>query len=154
MVLFNGQGQSREQQYHGSTLRGYLYHLLDGGNIRYLLANGTGPVSDNFSRNFRHFLWMDNVIYMIDDLKTHRSGEFEWLWHPGGEWKKSGTDVTITKITLRWWYVPYILVCWLSQILCMIIRMICIGRRLRHLRKTCKEQRSITLFICRVNSNK
>ena len=36
VVLFNGQGQSREQQYHGSTLRGYLYHLLDGGNIRYL----------------------------------------------------------------------------------------------------------------------
>ena len=34
---------------------------------------------------------------MIDDFKTHRSGEFEWLWHPGGEWKKSGTDVTITK---------------------------------------------------------
>lgn len=97
VVLFNGQGQSREQQYHGSTLRGYLYHLLDGGNIRYLLANGTGPVSDNFSRNFRHFLWIDNVIYMIDDLKTHRSGEFEWLWHPGGEWKKSGADVTITK---------------------------------------------------------
>ena len=96
VVLFNGQGQSREQQYHGSTLRGYLYHLLDRGNIRYLLANGTGPVSDNFSRNFRHFLWMDNVIYMIDDLKTHRSGEFEWLWHPGGEWKKNGADVTIT----------------------------------------------------------
>ena len=71
--------------------------MLDGGNIRYLLANGTGPVSDNFSRNFRHFLWIDTVIYMIDDLKTHRSGEFEWLWHPGGEWKKSGADVTITK---------------------------------------------------------
>lgn len=96
VVLFNGQGQSREQQYHGSTLRGYLYHLLDGGNIKYVLANGTGPVSDNFSRNFRHFLWMDNVIYIIDDLKTHESGEFEWLWHPGGTWKKNGADVTIT----------------------------------------------------------
>lgn len=96
VVLFNGQGQSREQQYHGSTLRGYLHHLLDGGNVKYLLANGTGPVSDHFSRNFRHFLWMDNVVYIIDDLKTHESGEFEWLWHPGGEWKKRGADVTIT----------------------------------------------------------
>lgn len=96
VVLFNGQGQSREQQYHGSTLRGYLYHLLDGGNVKYVLANGTGPVSDHFSRNFRHFLWMDNVVYIIDDLKTHESGEFEWLWHPGGEWKKRGADVTIT----------------------------------------------------------
>lgn len=96
VVLFNGQGQSREQQYHGSTLRGYLHHLLDGGNVKYVLANGTGPVSDHFSRNFRHFLWMDNVVYIIDDLKTHENGEFEWLWHPGGEWKKRGADVTIT----------------------------------------------------------
>lgn len=96
VVLFNGKGQSREQQYHGSTLRGNLHHLLDGGNVKYVLANGTGPVSDNFSRNFRHFLWMDDVIYMIDDLKTHESGEFEWLWHPGGTWKKSGADVTVT----------------------------------------------------------
>ena len=96
VVLFNGQGQSREQQYHGSMLRGYLHHLLDGGNVKYVLANGTGPVSDHFSRNFRHFLWMDNVVYIIDDLKTHESGEFEWLWHPGGEWKKRGADVTIT----------------------------------------------------------
>ena len=96
VVLFNGQGQSREQQYHGSTLRGYLHHLLDGGNVKYVLANGTGTVSDHFSRNFRHFLWMDNVVYIIDDLKTHESGEFEWLWHPGGEWKKRGADVTIT----------------------------------------------------------
>lgn len=96
VVLFNGQGQSREQQYHGSMLRGYLHHLLDGGNVKYVLVNGTGPVSDHFSRNFRHFLWMDNVVYIIDDLKTHESGEFEWLWHPGGEWKKRGADVTIT----------------------------------------------------------
>ena len=66
VVLFNGEGQPREQQYSGSTLRGYLHHLLDAGNVKYVLANGTGPVSNNFSRNFRHFLWMDNVIYMID----------------------------------------------------------------------------------------
>lgn len=97
VVLFNGQGQSREQQYHGSMLRGSLYHLLDGGNIKYVLADGTGPVSDKFSRNFRHFLWMDDVVYIIDDLKTHDYGEFEWLWHPGGAWKKRGADVTVTQ---------------------------------------------------------
>ena len=96
VVLFNGQGQSREQQYNGSSLRGNMYNLLDAGNIRYVMSDGTGPVSDNFSRNFRHFLWMDNVIYMIDDLKTHTYGDFEWLWHPGGETKKSGADLTVT----------------------------------------------------------
>ena len=95
-MLFNGKGQSREQQYHGSTLRGYLHYLMDAGNMKYILADGTGPYSDNFSRNFRHFLWMDNVIYIIDDLKTHDVGQFEWLWHPGGEAKKQGIDLNIT----------------------------------------------------------
>ena len=96
VVLFNGKGQSREQQYRGSSLRGYLYHLMDAGDIRYILANGTGPMSDHFSRNYRHFLWMDNVIYIIDDLKTHDVGLFEWLWHPGGTAVKRGTDLNIT----------------------------------------------------------
>lgn len=96
VVLFNGEGQPREQQYSGSTLRGNLYHLLDAGNVKYVLANGTGPVSNNFSRNFRHFLWMDNVIYMIDDLKTHKVGQFEWLWHTNGTYEKSGIDVNVT----------------------------------------------------------
>lgn len=96
VVLFNGKGQSTEQQYHGSPQRGYLYHLLDANNVRYILANGTGPYSDQFSRNFRHFLWIDNVVYMVDDLKTHEVGHFEWLWHPGGEAKKNGTDLNIT----------------------------------------------------------
>lgn len=96
VVTFNGEGQSREQQYHGSTLRGYLHYLMDAGDTKYILANGTGPYSDNFSRNFRHFLWQDNVIYMIDDLKTHKNGHFEWLWHPGGQARKQGTDLNIT----------------------------------------------------------
>lgn len=34
VVLFNGKGQSKEQQYHGSSLRGYLYHLMDAGDAK------------------------------------------------------------------------------------------------------------------------
>ncbi len=96
VVLFNGRGQSRKQQYHGSPQRGYLHHLLDGGSMRYLLADGTGPYSDQLSRNFRHFLWMDDVIFIVDDLQAHEAGEWEWLWHPGGEAKKRGYDLHIT----------------------------------------------------------
>ena len=70
--------------------------MLDADNVKYVLANGTGPYSDQFSRNFRHFLWIDDVIYMIDDLKTHDVGHFEWLWHPGGEAEKRGIDLNIT----------------------------------------------------------
>ncbi len=96
VVLFNGKGQSRKQQYQGAPQRGYLHHLLDGGSIRYLLADGTGPYSDNLSRNFRHFLWLDDVILIVDDLQSHEAGEWEWLWHPGGEAKKIGYDLHIT----------------------------------------------------------
>lgn len=96
VVLFNGKGQPRTHQYYGSPLRGNLYNLIDEGNMKYILADGTGPNADRFSRNFRHFLWIDNVIYVIDDLKTHNQGRFEWLWHPGGEVSKRGIDFTVT----------------------------------------------------------
>lgn len=96
VVLFNGKGQSRQQQYHGTMLRGQMDCLLDGGDMRYVMANATGPYSDNFSRYLRHFLWIDNVVYIIDDLKTHEQGEFQWLYHPNGEVKKSGIDLNIT----------------------------------------------------------
>lgn len=96
VVLFNGEGQPETQQYEGSMLDGHLSSRIDAGNIKYILANGTGPYSDNFSRNFRHFLWIDNVIYILDDLKTHKSGKYEWLWHTEGEVKKSGIDMNVT----------------------------------------------------------
>ncbi len=96
VVKFNGQGQPREQQDFASMLPGQLSNLLDGGHIRYVLANGTGPTSDLFSRNYRHFLWTDKVIYVVDDIKSHQPGHFEWLWHPGGEARIQGPDMTVT----------------------------------------------------------
>ena len=47
-------------------------------------------------RNFRHYLWIDNVVYVVDDLLSHEPGKFEWLWHPGGEAVKRGFDLEIT----------------------------------------------------------
>lgn len=96
VIKFNGQGQSRHQQYHGTMLPGSVSNLLDGGNIKYVLADGTGPMSQWMLRNFRHFLWIDNVVYVIDDLLSHEPGHFEWLWHPGGEAVKRGFDLEIT----------------------------------------------------------
>ena len=97
VVKFNGQGQNRYQQYHGSLLSGKVCNLLDCGPIKYVMADGTGPMSQWLNRNLRHFLWMDEVIYVIDDLHSYESGQFEWLWHPGGEIRKKGFDVEITQ---------------------------------------------------------
>jgi hypothetical protein len=96
VVLFNGEGQPTNQQYEGSLLDGNLSNMMDAGNIKYILANGTGPYANNFIRNFRHFLWIDNVIYIIDDLKTYKQGKFEWLWHTEGDVKKNGIDMNVT----------------------------------------------------------
>lgn len=96
VVKFNGHGQPRHQQYHGSMLPGSMSGLIDGGNIKYVLADGTGPMSQWLNRNFRHFLWIDNVIFIIDDLASHEAGSYEWLWHPGGKAEKRGYDLNIT----------------------------------------------------------
>lgn len=95
VVLFNGGGQPSYQQYHGTMLPGSVSNLTDGGNIKYVMADGTGPMSHVFDRNFRHYLWIDDVIYVIDDIHSHQPGHFEWLWHPGGEAKKNGFDLEI-----------------------------------------------------------
>lgn len=96
VVKFNGEGQPRYQQYHGTMLPGSVSGLVDGGDIKYVLADGTGPMSHAFDRNFRHFLWFDDVIYVIDDIHSHEPGEFEWLWHPGGKATKRGFDLEVT----------------------------------------------------------
>ncbi len=96
VVRFNGQGQPRHQQYHGSMLPGEMTGLVDEGRFKYVLANGTGPMSRWLSRNYRHFLWIDNVIYIVDDLESHEPGHFEWLWHPGGDVCKRGYDLEVT----------------------------------------------------------
>ncbi|MDE5673731.1 MAG: heparinase II/III-family protein [Muribaculaceae bacterium] len=95
VVKFNGEGQPTFQQYHGSMLPGSVSSLIDGGNIKYVLADGTGPMSKHFNRNFRNFLWIDNVIFIIDDIGSHKPGHFEWLWHPGGEATKRGFDLEV-----------------------------------------------------------
>lgn len=95
VVKFNGQGQPVYQQYHGSSLPGSVNNLLDGGSMKYVLADGTGPMSHLLDRNLRSFLWLGNTILVIDDMHSHNHGSWEWLWHPGGDVKKRGGDLEI-----------------------------------------------------------
>ncbi|WP_171633720.1 hypothetical protein [Paenibacillus plantarum] len=85
MVLFNGEGQLKSDVPRGVKEPGEVYHLVDHAGLRYVYADATGPMSPHFSRNFRHFLWVDGVIVIIDDVRAHEKGNLQWLLHYEGE---------------------------------------------------------------------
>jgi hypothetical protein len=95
VVTFNGKAEHLENTYYGSKFSGTVSHLIDAGDFRYVLADATGPSADRFIRNFRSFLWIGDVILVIDDLKSFEPGQFEWLLHFNGEGKRNGLDVRI-----------------------------------------------------------
>jgi len=97
VVTFNGRAENPEDTYFGSKFHGTVSYLIDAGDLRYVLADATGPTSDTFIRNFRSFLWIGDVILVLDDLKAFEPGQFEWLLHYNGEGKRSGKDFNITQ---------------------------------------------------------
>lgn len=96
VVLVNGKGQRAYQQYHGTMLSGKVSGLVDLGSWKYVLANGTGPMAESLSRNFRHLLWLDDVLLVVDDLESYEPAEFQWLWHLNGKIRKNGGEITVT----------------------------------------------------------
>jgi len=98
VVLFNGEGQSKDDEYFGVKTPGKLYNLMDDGDMKYIYGDATGPTSKNFERNYRHFLWIGNMLLIIDDLKAYEAGKMEWLLHYGdAKAKQDGLDIRITK---------------------------------------------------------
>ncbi|WP_139955774.1 heparinase II/III domain-containing protein [Flavicella sediminum] len=95
VVLFNGEGQNRKDPYFGVANPGSLHNLVEGSNFKYLLANATGPYSQILARNYRNFIWVGDVILVIDDLLAHKPGKFEWLLHYNGTSKRQGHDLSI-----------------------------------------------------------
>lgn len=95
VALFNGKAQSRKDPYFGVKNEGHLYNLLETDKMKYIYADATGPTSRWFSRNYRHFLWIGDVILVMDDLESHEPGKFEWLLHYNGESKRRGLDLSV-----------------------------------------------------------
>lgn len=96
VMLFNGKAQDPQDQYHAVKNPGHLYNLMDGGNIKYVLADAQGPTAHYFLRNYRHFLWIGKVILVIDDVKAYEPGKFEWLMHFDRDARRKGPDFEIT----------------------------------------------------------
>jgi hypothetical protein len=97
IMTFNGRAENSEDTYFGSKFPGTMSHLLDAGDLRYVLADATGPTSRNFIRNYRSFLWIGDAIFIIDDVKSFEPGQFEFLLHPNyaATTARNGLDLRI-----------------------------------------------------------
>jgi hypothetical protein len=96
VVLFDGEAEFHDDTYFGSQFPGTLTHLIDAGNLKYIMADATGPTVWKFRRNFRHILWIGNVILIIDDVKSYQAGQFQWLLHVGEKAVIRDSDMQVT----------------------------------------------------------
>jgi len=95
VVQWNGKAEPAEDTYLGSHLPGSIPVVFDHSGVRYIFDDATGPTSANFQRNLRHFLWLDGVILVIDDLKAYEPGQFEWLLHTEVDAKREGAALMV-----------------------------------------------------------
>ena len=97
VALFNGQGQPMEDFHQrGVKFPGRVHSLLDGAGLKYVYADATGPMARHLTRNYRHWLWLDGVILIFDDLLAHEPGRFDWLLHYAGVARRDGNEVEVT----------------------------------------------------------
>ncbi|UAL12349.1 heparinase II/III family protein [Caulobacter segnis] len=95
VVTLNGQAEPSSNTYNGSHFVGRVDHLVDAGDLRFVWADATGPNARTFERKYRSFLWIGDMILVIDDLKGWEPGQFEWLLHYEGEAKRQGQVITV-----------------------------------------------------------
>lgn len=95
VVTIDGHAEPSSDLYDGSASRGTIDHVLDTPNLRYAWADATGPTSRYFQRNYRSFLWTDDTIVIVDDLRSRDAGQFEWLLHHGGTASVNGRTVEV-----------------------------------------------------------
>jgi len=99
VILIDGQAGNPEAC--GGPDRGVVHpgrvdHLMDQAGIKYVLADAAGPTSWKFSRNYRHFLWIDDVILIFDDVRAHEPGQLEWLLHFDGQAREDGAEIRLS----------------------------------------------------------
>lgn len=87
VILFDGNGQPRGDLSHGCKFPGHMYSLIDGLGMKYVYADGTGPMAQWLSRNYRHWLWSGDVVLIFDDVRAHAEGRLDWLLHFEGAYE-------------------------------------------------------------------
>jgi oligo-alginate lyase len=90
VVLYDGKGQPADQINVGAKFRGSILNWFDGLGLRYIGADATGPSADQATRHYRHFLWMGDVLLILDDIATHRDVRLDWMLHTAGNTQEDG----------------------------------------------------------------
>lgn len=82
VLLFNDKGQDFRDNYKNHThLPGRLLNYIDDNGFRYVVADGTGPMSRYFRKHHRHFLWLNGFILVYDDVECYDCGKVSFLLH-------------------------------------------------------------------------
>lgn len=97
VILFDGQGQPPDQIGLGAKFRGSILKWNDSLGVRYIAADATGPVANLVTRNYRHFLWVGDVILILDDIATFQDVPLGWLLHTAGDAVESGPGELVLK---------------------------------------------------------
>jgi len=95
VVLWENQGQPKEDRYRGSAVRGEIHGWVSSPHYTYFYADATGAYASILLRNFRHVIAMDGVYVLVDDLRAYKPGVFSWLLHPEGKFDLRTQSVTI-----------------------------------------------------------
>jgi hypothetical protein len=97
VILFDGQGQPTDQIGLGAKFRGSILKWNDSLGGRYIAADATGPVANLVTRNYRHFLWVGDVILIFDDVATFQDVPLDWLLHTAGNVEERGPGELLVK---------------------------------------------------------
>lgn len=81
VVLYNGCGQDKRDFLKAARLKGKLINFVDKDGLRCVTADITGPMSRWYRKHLRHFVWIDNIIVIYDDIEAHEDGELTFLLH-------------------------------------------------------------------------
>ncbi|MBE0537952.1 MAG: heparinase II/III family protein [Phycisphaerae bacterium] len=98
VILVDGQAEDPEAcggPDRGVVTPGGVHRLLEGAGVKYVFADATGPTAWKFSRNYRHFLWVGDVIVIVDDVRVHEPGTLEWLLHYEGQARQGDGAIEI-----------------------------------------------------------
>jgi len=99
VILTDGHAQNPEDCGNGdrgTVTPGSVPRWFDAAGLKYIFADATGPTSWKFSRNYRHFLWLGDVILIFDDVRTHEEGRLEWLLHYQDKAEKRGERILLS----------------------------------------------------------